>query len=247
MEQVHFRFFGELNYFLPPSKKQERFPHGFEERTSIKDMIEGIGVPHPEVDVILVDGKAVDFNYIVSDRHEIEVYPASVSPSIPSIIHLQPSPPKTPRFVLDVHLGKLASALRMLGFDTLYRNDYEDETLAEISAAENRIVLTRDRGVLMRSIVELGYYVRSTKRDLQIVEVMQRYNLFEAVKPFQRCIRCNGLLIPVDKALIIDQLPPKTQQAIDEFHRCDECEQVYWRGAHFERMQTFVDKVINSH
>lgn len=134
----------------------------------------------------------------------------------------------------------------MLGFDTLYRNDYADEELACISSVEERILLTRDRGVLMRSVVTRGYYVRRTNPQEQIVEVLRRFNLFETLAPFQRCLRCNGLLKLVSKETIIDQLPFQIQQTLNEFHRCNECNQIYWKGSHYKRMQKFVEGVLNS-
>jgi uncharacterized protein with PIN domain/sulfur carrier protein ThiS len=246
MARADFRFHAELNHFLPASKREISFSHYFEERASIKDMIEALGVPHPEVDAIAVNGKAVDFSYIVQDGDRIEVYPVSVSSEVSEQASVRPQLLSILRFVLDVHLGKLAASLRMLGFDTLYRNDYDDEELAQISASEQRILLTRDKGLLMRSLVTYGYYVRATNPEQQVVEVLQRFDLFGKVLPFQRCIRCNGLLEPVAKEAIVDQLPQKTRLSIDEFHRCRECHQIYWRGSHYERMQQFIEGVLSS-
>lgn len=246
MARADFRFHAELNHFLPASKREISFSHYFEERASIKDMIEALGVPHPEVDAIAVNGKAVDFSYIVQDGDRIEVYPVSVSSEVSVEASVRPQLLSILRFVLDVHLGKLAASLRMLGFDTLYRNDYDDEELAQISASEQRILLTRDKGLLMRSLVTYGYYIRATNPEQQVVEVLQRFDLFAKVLPFQRCIRCNGLLEPVAKEEIVDQLPQKTRLSIDEFHRCRECRQIYWRGSHYERMQQFIEGVLSS-
>jgi hypothetical protein len=246
MGQADFCFYGELNHFLPSSRRQVSFTHFFKGRASIKDTIEALGVPHPEVDRISVNGEAVDFSHIVKDGDRIDVYPISASTEDTPTSHLRPSYLQPYRFVLDIHLGKLANSLRMLGFDTLYRNDYPDEQLAQISADEDRILLTRDKGLLMRTLVTYGYYVRETDPERQVVEVLRRFNLFGKVLPFQRCIRCNGLLEPVAKESILDQLPQKTQLAIDEFHRCKECSQIYWRGAHFERMQQFIEGVLSS-
>lgn len=240
MAQADFRFYAELNDFLPLSKRLVSFAHIFEGRVSIKDMIEAQGVPHTEVDRILVNDRAVDFSYIVQDGDRIKVYPVSEDPDITQLSFVRPKPLFVARFVLDIHLGKLATSLRMLGFDTLYRNDYRDEELAHISSTEDRILLTRDRGVLMRSIVTHGYYVRSTNPQQQVMEVLRRFSLFESVIPFQRCLRCNGLLEPVSKETIIDQLPPKVQQLVDEFYRCIECCQIYWKGSHYEQMQKFI-------
>lgn len=246
MARADFCFHSELNHFLPPNKKQVNFHFCFKERASIKDIIESLGVPHPEVEIILVNGNAVNFSYIVQDGDSIQVYPVSAVSELLATISLRPQLPTIPRFVLDVHLGKLAASVRMLGFDTLYRNDYDDEELAQISAFEQRILLTRDKGLLMRSLVTFGYYVRATNPEQQVVEVLRRYNLFTIVTPFKRCIRCNGLLAPVTKASIIDQIPQKTRTTIDEFHRCRECSQIYWRGSHYEKMQKFIEEVLSS-
>ncbi|WP_349262608.1 Mut7-C RNAse domain-containing protein [Allocoleopsis sp.] len=246
MAKVVFRFNAELNDFLPHSQRQVSFSHVFKERASIKDMIEALGVPHTEVNCILVNAEAVDFSYIVQDGDRIDVYPSSTSTEATPLVSLRPQLPSILRFVLDVHLGKLASSLRLLGFDTLYRNDYDDEELAEISASQQRILLTRDKGLLMRSLVIYGYYVRATQPEQQIVEVMRRFDLFEKVLPFHRCIRCNGLLESVSKESILDQLPEKTRLEINEFHRCCGCNQVYWRGSHYERMQQFIDGVLDA-
>jgi uncharacterized protein with PIN domain len=246
MAKAVFCFSAELNDFLPPSQRRVNFTHCFKERTSIKDMIESLGIPHTEVDCILVNGEAANFSYLVQDGDRIDVHPISTSLAIAPQASVRPELPSILSFVLDVHLGKLASSLRLLGFDTLYRNDYDDEELAQISASEQRMLLTRDKGLLMRSLVTYGYYVRATKPDEQIIEVLRRFNLFEKVLPFQRCIRCNGLLEPVSKELIFDQLPYKTRREIDEFHRCGECSQIYWRGSHYERMQQFIAGVLEA-
>lgn len=223
-----------------------RISHFFEERASIKDMIESLGVPHPEVDFINVNGEYVNFSYIVSDGDIINVYPISAKSTIIPSISVMPEPLSIIRFVLDIHLGKLATSLRLLGFDTLYRNDYEDEKLAEISYSQARILLTRDKGLLMRSLVTYGYYVRNTNPQQQIVEVLQRYDLFKLVSPFKRCLRCNGLLEPVDKQSIVDKLPETVRSQVDVFQRCQDCDRIYWKGSHYERLQQFIDGVLNS-
>ncbi|AFZ15336.1 protein of unknown function DUF82 [Crinalium epipsammum PCC 9333] len=250
MAKVDFCFYGELNFFLPPKRKNISFTHIFEEHPSIKDMIESFGVPHPEVSFIFVNNNTVDFSYLVQDGDRISVYPISQAETIRQthpqpLISVAPPPLPIPKFVIDIHLGKLATSLRMLGFDTLYRNDYGDEELAYISSTEERTLLTRNRGLLMRSIVTYGYYVRSTNPQQQILEVMKRFELFKTAKPFDRCIRCNGLLESVAKESILDQIPPQVQQ-IDKFHRCIECSQIYWKGSHVEKMQQVVESLLNS-
>jgi uncharacterized protein len=246
MAVAFFRFYAELNDFLSIQKKEVSIERPFTERASVKDTIEALGVPHPEVGCIEVNGKYVDFSYIVRDGDTINVYPISAKVSQLSKISIRPQLPSKIRFVIDIHLGKLATSLRLLGFDTLYRNDYADEELARISSSEERILLTRDCGLLMRSIVVHGYFVRNTDPQQQIVEVMQRFNLYQLVSPFQRCLRCNGLLASVPKEAIVDQLPESIRLYVNEFYQCQNCNQVYWKGSHYEKLQQFIDSVIHN-
>ncbi|MBE9177414.1 Mut7-C ubiquitin/RNAse domain-containing protein [Oculatella sp. LEGE 06141] len=243
MFQAQFRFYAQLNDFLPPDRRGLPFQHSFKESASTKDMIEALGVPHPEVDLILRHGETVDFSYLVHDGDRFSVYPTFQSIDIGTTSRVRPQPLPHLRFVLDIHLGKLATHLRLLGFDTAYRNDFADEALAQCAHEQQRILLTRDRGLLKRSLVTHGYCLRSTDPWEQLIEVLHRFDGLEKIAPFQRCLRCNGLLEAVDKAVVCDRLPPKTRQYYDEFHRCQTCHQLYWKGAHFERMQAFVNRI----
>ena len=244
MGQATFRFIAELNDFLPRDRRDTAIAYRFEHRASIKDMIEAQGVPHPEVDVIMVDGQPVDFDYVVQNGDEVAVYPRSASGDLPGSTRAGPTPPAEARFVLDTHLGKLAAYLRLLGFDTLYRNDYQDETLAVISAGEERILLTRDRNLLKRRVVVHGYFVRATDPRRQVVEVLRHYDLWTSLAAYSRCIRCNGRLDRVPKESVAAGLAPKTRQHYDEFHQCRDCRQVYWKGSHYAPLQRFVDEVL---
>lgn len=244
MSNATFRFYAELNPFLACSKRQVAFDHTFEGRQSIKDMIESLGVPHTEIDLILVGGQSVDFSYLVQDGDHISVYPVFEAFDITPELRLRPHPLRVVRFVLDIHLGRLAAHLRMLGFDALYRNDYDDAELACISRDDHRILLTRDRGLLKRSMVTHGHYVRETSPRQQLVEVVQHFDLFRLIEPFSRCIKCNGPLEAVDKAAVSDRLMPMTQQHFHEFRRCTECGQIYWKGSHHQRMEQLIDHVM---
>jgi uncharacterized protein with PIN domain len=206
-------------------------------------MIESLGVPHTEVELILVNGEPVDFSHIVRDGDQVSVYPMFETFDATPVLRLRPAPLREPRFVLDQHLGKLAAHLRLLGFDTLYRNDYDDATLARVSSTEHRILLTRDRGLLKRSAVTHGYFVRQTDPQQQVVEVLQRFDLRRLIAPFCRCIRCNGLLRATSKEQVATYLPPHTQEYYDEFHICEQCGQVYWKGSHYQHLLGFVASV----
>lgn len=246
MAQIQICFYGELNDFLSSERQQIQFFHTVKERTAIKDVIEALGIPHPEVDYIIVNRNPVNFSYLIQGEEQIEVYPISARNQFPNGLHLIPITPAETCFILDVHLGKLANSLRMLGFDTLYRNDYDDEELAKISASEQRILLTRDKGLLMRSLVNLGYYVRNTNPEQQLTEILQRYHLLPLINPLKRCIRCNGLLEPVEKNAILNQIPPLVQEQVQDFHRCRDCSQIYWQGSHYKRMQEFIQNLTKS-
>jgi hypothetical protein len=236
-----FRFYEELNDFLPASRRKCRFPHAFSRRASIKDMIEALGIPHTEIEVILVNGESVDFSYIVNDGDDVSVYPMFESLDVRPLLKLRPQPLRRPRFVLDIHLGGLARYLRLLGFDCLYQNDFQDDDLARISSEQQRTLLTRDRILLQRKVITRGYFVRATRPLEQTVEVLRRFDLSGDVTPLGRCIRCNGLLKDIEKEAIEARLEPRTRRYYRHFRICPDCGQIYWRGSHFRKMTRLID------
>ena len=244
INQVSFRFYAELNDFLPSERRMVSFVHSIDKNPSVKDTIEALGVPHTEVDLILVNGESVDFAYLLQNGDKISVYPVFETIDITPLLRVRPQPLREIRFVLDVHLGKLANHLRMFGFDTWYRNDYEDAQLAEISCHEKRILLTRDMGLLKRSMVTHGYFLRETNPKRQLREVLRRFDLFKVIAPFERCISCNGLVHPVDKGEISEQVPADTLQYYETFYRCDSCKKIYWKGSHYQKMHQFVQEIV---
>lgn len=239
-----FRFYQELNDFLPKHRKKKAFFFEFSGEPSIKDSIESLGVPHTEVDLILVGSESVPFSYQLKDGDRVSVYPVFESFDISGTSCLRPFPLREPRFVLDVHLGKLARFLRMLGFDALYRNDYDDPEIAEMSADEGRIVLTRDRGLLKRKIITRGYCVRSPYPKEQVAEVLKRFQLRGMVSLFHRCITCNSAIFPVEKAEVCEKLPLRTRKYYDCFYRCAGCGKIYWQGSHFIKMRDFIENLL---
>lgn len=240
MERVEFRFYSTLNDFLSPERQQMLFIHCLKERASVKDAIEALGIPHPEIGLILVNGESVDFSWLIQDGDRVSVYPIFTTLPVTDTSLVLPPPLPSIRFVLDIHLGKLANYLRLFGFDTWYHNQADDETLANISSQEQRILLTQDRGLLKRRIVDYGYLVRSHDPKYQITEVLQRFDLWHQTAPLTRCLRCNGNLRPVEKDAIITHIPPLTQAFYDEFKQCQTCYQIYWKGAHYDRIQQFI-------
>lgn len=238
-----FRFYAELNDHLPPESRMRDIVHSFQGPASVKDRIESLGVPHTEVDLILVNGTPMDFSYVLQDEDRVSVYPVFESFDITPVLRLRPAPLREPRFVVDAHLGRLAVYLRMCGFDALYRNDYADAELAGIEESERRILLTRDRGLLKRSRITRGYYVRATEPREQLLEALRRFDLFGSMQPLRRCLRCSSPLLAVSKAEVWERLPARVRELYEEFERCPECARVYWKGSHFERMRCFVDSV----
>jgi uncharacterized protein with PIN domain len=231
MSTAHFSFLGRLKDFLPPDQKEQPIRVDFRGRQSIKHLAESLGVPHPEMGRVQINGQEGTLNAITQDGNQVQIHP------IPD------GCPAEPRFLIDNHLGRLAAYLRMLGFDCLYHNDYSDEELAGILQQEQRILLSRDRRLLMRKVVTYGYCPRSLDSLEQLQEVVRRFDLARRVVPFHRCLRCNSPLETVPKEAVLHRLEPLTKLYFDEFRICPNCKQVYWKGSHFERMRGIVEKM----
>ncbi len=244
MKRAYFRFYAELNDFLPPARRGIAFPHEFHGGPSVKDVIESLGVPHTEIDLVLADGESVDFSWILRDGARVSVYPVFESIDITPLARVRPTPLREVRFVLDGHLGRLARYLRMLGFDARWRNDAPDEEIARIAAAEHRIVLTRDAGLLKRRIVSHGYRVREVDPQRQLAEVVHRLDLFRSIVPFRRCLCCNELLETVRKEDVAGDLPLGVLERHDAFRRCPSCGRVYWAGSHHRRMERLISDLL---
>ena len=233
---MRIRFYAELGDLLAPERRGREFERACAARSSVKDLIEGLGVPHTEVDLILVNGRSVGFGHQVQDGDRVSVYPVFEALDISPIISLRPRPLRVTRFAADVHLGRLARYLRLAGFDTAYRTSWEDRELVDTAVAEQRILLTRDRGILMRAVVTHGHLVRETRPRAQLREVLDRLDLWGGVELFTRCSVCNARVEPVRKEEVRSQLPPRTAERYDEFWRCTGCGRVYWQGAHFRSL-----------
>ena len=234
---AEFRFYEELNDFLKPRLRKTAFPIGIDRGRSVKDAIESAGIPHTEVDLIIVDGASVGFDYVLHGGERVAVYPVFERLDISPLQHLRPAPLRDPRFVLDAHLGKLARHLRLAGFDSLWRSDYADEEIAALARAERRIVLTRDRGLLKRRAVERGHFVHAIEAGLQLAEVIRVFQLEAMLRPFSRCRECNVALVGADRADVIDRLPEKVRTYYDRYMRCPGCARIYWEGTHYERLK----------
>jgi uncharacterized protein len=241
---VRLNFHGGLQFFLGSKTPGTPIERNLREKASVKDVIESCGVPHPEVDLILVDGEPVDFAFCIVGDAKIEVYPAGVR--YPSFADKRLQTIGITSFVADGHLGKLVRDLRLLGLDVLYDPTTDDRELVRISTEQNRGLLTRDRRLLMHAAIRHGYYVRSQKPLEQTIEVLRRFSLESELSPFSRCLLCNASLESIEKKQVISQLEPLTKIYYNEFRRCTACRQVYWPGSHFDKLRKRVE-AIQSH
>jgi uncharacterized protein with PIN domain len=238
-----FHFHGSLNDFLSPFKRNGSLVYPFNDTPSVKHAIESVGIPHPEVDIIVVNDAPVEFNYPLHNDDEVDVYPVFAGSAFPETFSLTKKYSVGEKFILDVHLGKLARILRLCSFDTYYMNDYDDKTIVEITEAEKRIVLTRDVNLLKHKSVTVGYWLRSQFAEEQLTEVIRRFKLKAKFKPFERCVECNGEIIKVEKEAVLDRLLPKTILYYNDFFQCTCCKRIYWKGSHYEQMQQFVERL----
>ena len=238
---IRLKFHGDLPFFLGTKTRPETVERALREKTSVKDVIESCGVPHPEVDLILINGRPVNFGYALRTDADVDVYPVGLLPTCFTQNRLQVS--NLTEFVADGHLGKLARDLRLLGFDVAYDRDADDRQLLAIMRKSNRALLTRDRRLLMHAIVQHGYYLRSQNPINQTIEVLRRFDLFSAIAPFTRCLRCNAPLEEVKKNEVIQRLEPLTKIYYEEFRRCMGCGQIYWAGSHFSKLQKRLEEI----
>ncbi len=239
------RFYAELNDHLPQEKRHVDVPIPVDGLRSVRDVLASLSVPDGEVDLVLANGVSVDLGYVVNEGDRISVYPVFESFDISRVARVREQPLREPRFILDCHLGRLAYYLRMFGFDTLYRPDFHDEELTVLSNGEQRTLLSRDRKLIEEGGVARGYRVRQTDPKLQVIEVLERFDLFSSVRPLQRCLRCNTFLVPVAKDLVLDRLPPMIRERYHEFQTCPACNRVYWKGSHFQRMVEFMTGILS--
>jgi uncharacterized protein len=240
MVWASFRFYEELNDFLAPERRKRVFDCHCARAATTKHMIEALGVPHTEVEFILVNGESVGLDRLLKEGDRVAVFPKCETLDITPLLRIREHPLRVTRFVADVHLGGLARLLRMAGFDTLYETDFRDEEIAAISLRDNRIVLTRDRGLLMRREITHGCYVRELKSSMQLREIFERLDLIGSMRPFTLCLHCNAPLRAIHKSQVQDLVPAGVLARYDEFRVCDVCNGIFWEGSHWERLQALL-------
>ncbi len=242
--RAEFRFYQELNDFLPLARRGHSFSFAFYGTPSVKDAVEAIGVPHPEVDLILVDGVSVVFGHLLEGGERVAVYPVFEVLDIAPLQHLRPAPLREPRFAADANLGKLARYLRLLGFDTVFENHIDDARLVQLALSERRIILSRDIGLLKRGEVTHGYWLRATAPAKQLRELVAALQLESRCQPFTRCAQCNATLHEVTKESLQSRLPADTLSYYERFMQCESCRQLYWPGSHYRRLSAMFAGLI---
>ena len=241
-----FRFYEELNDFLAPERRGREFSSTCARRATTKHMIEALGVPHTEVELVLVNGESVGFDRLVSDGDRVAVYPKFEALDIAPVLRVRAQPLRVTRFVADAHLGGLARLLRMSGFDTLHDNHFRDDEIERIVSAAGRIVLTRDRDLLKRRAITHGCYVHALRSNEQLREIFDRLDLARSARPFTLCLHCNSPLRPIDKAQVAAELPTDVRTHYERFTFCDACGRVFWEGSHWRRMRAILDGLAES-
>jgi uncharacterized protein len=230
MSTATFRFCEGLEPFLAKENRNHAFQYTCARAATLKNAIEALGVPHTEVGSIVVNGEPATLQRIVRDGDLIEVFPWKKSGSDPDF-------GSVPIFLADAHLGGLARFLRMLGFDTLHRNAFDDAEIRRLASEEDRIVLTRDRELLKCREIRRGCYVRALKPEKQLHEIAARYALGPLARPFTLCLHCNLPLRAVDKSMVAHRVPDTVLSIHETFSYCSGCDRVYWPGSHYERMR----------
>jgi len=240
---AEFRFYEELNDFLPAERRKVSFRWPFFNTPAVRDVIQAIGVPHTAIDLVLVDGESVDFAHRLKGGERVAVYPVFERLDISPVIRLRPEPLRETRFIADAHLGKLARYLRMLGFDSAYERRFENAEIIDRSLSEKRIILTRSPELLKHNRVTHGYWVRHDDPLDQLLEVLRGLDLSRQAKPFTRCMDCNGGIVAVEKAAITGRINPLILQRFSEFRQCPDCGKIYWKGSHNERMARMISRL----
>ncbi|SEB05751.1 Mut7-C RNAse domain-containing protein [Paraburkholderia sartisoli] len=243
MVTATFRFYEELNDFIARPLRRRSFSCACARGATAKHMIEAIGVPHTEVELILVNGESVGFEHPLADGDRVAVYPKFEAFDIQPLLRVRERPLRVMRFVADAHLGGLAQLLRLAGFDTLYDNHYPDEDIEAIASRDHRVVLTRDRELLKRRTITHGCYVRALKPKIQLREIFDRLDLAGSAQPFRLCLACNAPLRRIAKEDVAGHVPEGVLERHARFVTCDVCRRVFWEGTHWQRMRALMDSL----
>lgn len=242
MNAVFFRFYEELNDSLPEEKRKVWFEYSFEGSLSLLEVFHLLEIPVDEIDLVLVNQQSVGLDYVLQDGDRVSAYPVFELFDISGIRKLKGEPLRNPRFICDVHLGRLCKYLRMLGWDTLYSNRYTPEDLIQLSGQEKRILLTRNYELTRHKKLTHSHWVQSSDPLEQIHELILKLDLSNKCNPLTRCLNCNQMIVPVEKEVILHRLQLRTEKYFNEFFMCPDCGQIYWKGSHYENMVQFIQQ-----
>lgn len=243
MIRICFRFYEELNDYLPKELRKVWFEYSFPDGSNLKNAILSMGVPPEKIDLILVNQQSKGFDYLLHDGDQISVFPTFELFNISGISQIREKPLQNPKFICDVHLGRLCKYLRMLGWDTLYSNQYTPEEMVAISRQENRIILSRNYKLTRDREVTHSYWIRSANPLEQISDLTDKLDLTTGADQLTRCLNCNDKLLAIEKQEILERLQPLTMKYHTEFLWCATCNQIYWKGTHFENMLKFIHQL----
>ena len=240
---VYLTFHNDLQMLLKKSQAGKVVKYALKRRASLKDIIESQGVPHTEVAQILLGNKELGFAFIPVGGEDIDIFPFSEEISVFNSTLLRPQPMSSLKFMVDINVQKLARNLRIIGFDTSMVPDMRLIEIGKVATSEHRIVITRNRELLKCNTVVHGHLVRSEDHVIQLQEVVKLYKIKLHIKPFSRCIACNGDLMSVTKQDIIHRLEPLTRKYFNTFKRCSDCEKIYWQGSHYNQMLKMITEI----
>jgi len=239
-----FRFYAELNDFLPKCRRQKSFTKSFKTPITVAETIVSLGIPFSEIDLVLVNGESAKLSHSLKENDRISVYPTFESMDISSNTKVRVEALRVTKFILDCHLGKLSKYLRMLGFDTLYSNNFEDDEIIDIASKQQRIILTRDKLLLSSKKVTHGYFVRAIEKHEQLIEVVKKFDLYSQFRSFTRCMTCNACLCKIEKEEVINKIDSETIRVFNEFFYCKDCDKVFWKGSHFKKMEAYIRELV---
>ena len=242
--KITIRFYEELNNYLKTNiRKQDLFIE-VEKGLPVGKLIESLGPPCSAVDLILVNGNSVGFDYILRDNDRVSVYPVFERFDIASVTRLDQAPLRNLKFICDVHLGRLAKYLRMLGFDTLYKNNYDDNILIRLSNLHNRVLLSRDKELIENKQLLRRYLIRQSEPDEQVIEVVSYFDITNQISSLLRCLECNGIVKAVSKESVKHLIDSYIYKTNNEFTNCTDCKKIFWKGSHYDAMIRQVQELM---
>jgi uncharacterized protein len=237
------RVYEELNAFLPSHQQKKDFTIQIDSNTQIQELLDILKLPISKVDLILLNGESAGLDYQLNAGDRISIYPVFETFNIDSINRLREIPLRRLRFACDVHLGKLAKYLRMLGLDVFYKNDIYYYQIINLSLEQERIILTKDNELVKDKRITRAYLVKQSNPRMQLFEIISYFDLIGIIKPLSRCLKCNLSVQPVEKNSIKKQVPAPILNLHQSFMKCYGCKRIYWMGSHYQAMMNWISRI----